>query len=83
MKGLACSSLSPSRLLRAAAQLQNRAAVRCADEDGFCSFRGTATVRYGADGNYATKTFTNGTRCANDVFGDPAFGRVKTCDYSQ
>src|SRR5262249_48337745 len=55
--------------------------VHCADENGFCSFRGTATVRYGADGKYATKTFTDGTRCTNDVFGDPAFGRVKTCDY--
>jgi galactose oxidase len=52
----------------------------CAPENGFCSFTGTKTVRYGANGAYSTKTFTNGTGCNNVVFGDPAPGVYKQCE---
>ena len=51
----------------------------CANENGFCSFSGTQQVRYGANGQYFTKTFTNGTDCTNAIFGDPIVGVVKTC----
>jgi Domain of unknown function (DUF4082) len=51
----------------------------CASENGFCSFSGTQQVRYGANAQYVTKTFTNGTACTNAVFGDPISGVAKTC----
>jgi Flp pilus assembly pilin Flp len=55
----------------------------CAVENGFCSFTGTALVRYGANGVYATGTFTNGVGCNNTVFGDPLYGVVKACQVLQ
>jgi hypothetical protein len=36
-------------------------------------------VRYGANGSFVVKTFTNGTACTNKVFGDPAPGVAKSC----
>jgi hypothetical protein len=54
---------------------------QCATENGRCSFTGTATVRYGANGVYATRTATNGIDCNNGTFGDPLNGVVKSCDY--
>jgi uncharacterized repeat protein (TIGR01451 family) len=53
----------------------------CANEWERCAFAGTAEVRYGVDGAYTTGTFTDGVECNNDVFGDPAFGVVKHCDF--
>ena len=54
----------------------------CANEWGTCRFSGTAKVRYGANGSYATKTLTNSTPCTNAIFGDPIGGIVKKCEYS-
>jgi Flp pilus assembly pilin Flp len=55
----------------------------CANENGFCSFSGTAQVRYGAGSSWNTGTFTNGVACNNSVFGDPDYGVVKSCQVSQ
>jgi serine protease len=38
-------------------------------------------VRYGVGTKYATKTLTGPVSCSNSVFGDPAYGYVKHCDY--
>jgi parallel beta-helix repeat protein len=54
----------------------------CANEGGTCSFSGTQQVRYGANGSYAYKTLSGGTACTNAVFGDPAYGVAKRCDYA-
>ena len=51
----------------------------CAREEGFCSFRGTKRVRYGARGRYFEGTFRNGVSCDNETFGDPVQGSVKSC----
>ena len=51
----------------------------CAPEGGVCTFTGTTEVRYGADGAFVYKFFTDGTGCNNSVFGDPAFGTRKSC----
>jgi hypothetical protein len=51
----------------------------CANEDGFCNFRGEAEVRYGAEGRYVYKRFSNGIDCRNGIFGDPAPGLPKNC----
>jgi len=53
--------------------------VKCADENGYCSFSGTQNVYYGADSCYKVKTLTNGVNCSNDVFGDPLPGVAKAC----
>src|SRR5690606_20537798 len=54
----------------------------CANEFSNCSFTGTASVAFGANGNYVYSTFTDGTLCTVSVFGsDPAFGTPKKCYY--
>ncbi len=52
---------------------------RCAREGEFCSFRGRATVHYGAAGRFESRSARNGIFCGNQTFGDPAPGRVKAC----
>ncbi|WP_136419013.1 transferrin-binding protein-like solute binding protein [Herbaspirillum sp. ST 5-3] len=56
--------------------------TKCADENGTCSFSGTAQVRYGLNGTYATLTATNVIGCNNEVFGDPLPGANKICEYT-
>jgi hypothetical protein len=51
----------------------------CATEGGTCSFSGTRTIRFGANGKYNTKTVTGPVACTNAVFGDPINGVVKAC----
>ena len=51
----------------------------CAPEGGECAFTGTREVRYGANGSFVFKTWTDGTACTNEVFGDPIVGTVKQC----
>ena len=53
----------------------------CAVEDSVCSFSGTRQVRYGIAGQYALLTRTAQTPCSNQVFGDPAVGVDKTCEF--
>ena len=53
----------------------------CALEDSLCNFSGTKEVRYGTNGVYVSNVFTNGTLCANSVFGDPVYGYGKQCEY--
>lgn len=52
----------------------------CAKENGVCSFVGTKQVRYGAGSTWTVRTITNGTACTNQVFGDPLFGTLKSCE---
>ncbi|MFK3739659.1 galactose oxidase-like domain-containing protein [Massilia sp. TN1-12] len=56
--------------------------IQCAQEGQDCTFSGTRQVRYGANGSYAYQTATGSIGCNNDVFGDPAFGVGKACDYA-
>ena len=51
----------------------------CARENGFCSFRGTRRVRYGAGGRFVELMSRNGIACNNGVFGDPVPGTPKIC----
>ena len=54
----------------------------CADEGGTCSVPANASVRYGADGHYATQTdISHSVACNNAEFGDPIHGVVKQCEY--
>ena len=55
--------------------------VYCANESQFCAFTGTANVRYGAGGRFATRSFIDGVACSNAIFGDPAGGVAKSCSY--
>jgi hypothetical protein len=54
----------------------------CATEGGWCSFSGSAQVRYGTATAYVTKTLTGPVACTNAVFGDPAPGYGKSCSVS-
>jgi alpha-L-rhamnosidase len=51
----------------------------CAAENGTCSFTGTQSVAYGADGIFTYQTLAGGTACDNAVFGDPGYGTAKSC----
>jgi len=53
--------------------------VPCAPENGFCDFRGTKRVRYGAGGRFVERVSRGGIPCNNRVFGDPAPGIPKVC----
>ncbi|NJM14697.1 MAG: carbohydrate-binding protein [Bacteroidales bacterium] len=52
-----------------------------ANEGGTVNISGTKDVRYGANGNYITKTVTTTIGCNNTAFGsDPVPGVAKTCE---
>ena len=51
----------------------------CAAENGTCSFSGTQSVAYGANGIYSYQTLNGGTACTNAAFGDPDYGIIKSC----
>lgn len=55
--------------------------VLCAKERETCSFSGTRVVRYGVSGKFFNKTASNSVACTNAVFGDPAVGVLKSCEY--
>ena len=53
----------------------------CAAEHERCAFSGAKEVRYGANSVFtAPRTFTDGVRCSNSVFGDPLSGVKKRCE---
>ena len=53
----------------------------CASEWGQCSFAGQALVEFGASGHFTGLSLSNGTLCANTIFGDPDVGVAKSCYY--
>lgn len=55
--------------------------VPCATEGQTCRFPGVARVRYGTDNHFAYRNANREIRCSVDVFGDPAYGKHKTCEY--
>ena len=73
------SNVTADHTISASFALSSGSWVFCANEGQLCSFTGTRSVRYGANGVYVFKTLTNGTMCTNSVFGDPIFGVEKQC----
>ena len=59
----------------------SRGWTHCAGENEYCRVPGTARMRYGVDKRYVYRTVTGGVECSVRVFGDPAKGVNKTCDY--
>lgn len=55
----------------------------CSKENGNCKFQGTSVIRYGANGRYSYTVSSDSINCSNRVFGDPIFGVVKACFYSE
>jgi hypothetical protein len=54
--------------------------TKCADEGGNCAFSGVRTVKYGANGIWATKTAKDGLVCGVAAFGrDPVPNVRKQC----
>jgi hypothetical protein len=56
-------------------------ATHCANENWTCSFSGTQSVAYGANGSFSYRTATGSIACNNATFGDPIVGVVKACYY--
>ena len=56
--------------------------TQCATENGTCAVTGTREVRYGADGNFASKIVSGLIECSNAIFGDPKYGVAKACSFS-
>jgi hypothetical protein len=52
----------------------------CANEAQLCEFSGKRTVRFGANGNYYSRNYTDATTCSKSVFGDPLSGVEKVCE---
>jgi hypothetical protein len=52
----------------------------CAKEGDWCDAPAGAEVRFGIDGQFATKRVNGGVRCEVAEFGDPAFNRGKVCE---
>lgn len=53
---------------------------RCADEGQTCRVQGRATVRYGTEGRWTTRSVIDGIQCGNEAFGDPAPDVPKRCE---
>ena len=64
------------------AQTTTTSWTNCANEWASCTIPGTRQVRYGANNKYVYKTFSTAVQCRNEVFGDPAPGVPKKCDYA-
>ena len=79
---LASTTPVPSAMPVANATPPSMAWEQCAVEDGVCRFSGTRQVRYGANGAYAYKSSSASILCSNSIFGDPAFGTIKSCQYA-
>jgi hypothetical protein len=57
--------------------------VACAQEGELCRVPRDATVRFGVQGRYAyAQNVQQPTPCTTDVFGDPAPGTRKRCEFS-
>lgn len=52
----------------------------CSNENQTCFITGTANVRYGANGTWATKQVTGSIGCNNQVYGDPLPNVFKHCE---
>ena len=79
LEGSAAATAPGATLLRALATTAAPGWTNCASEGQTCAFSGTREVRYGTPTTYVTRTLTGGTGCNNGVFGDPAYGIVKSC----
>jgi hypothetical protein len=53
--------------------------TQCAVETATCTFSGTMTVAFGANGSFHYATASNGTACTLAIFGDPLPGTQKAC----
>jgi hypothetical protein len=54
----------------------------CADEGGTCNLPGGRIVRYGETSAYSVRfAVDTSIDCTDAVFGDPAYGQVKHCEY--
>jgi hypothetical protein len=78
-------SLSLAFSILGASTVSSQAWVRCGNEGGDCVLNGTGHnfVRYGAEQSYFMIEMQGVDRigCNNYIFGDPASGKGKSCEY--
>jgi len=73
------SSIRVSRLPVGPPTVAARRGRKCADENGWCTFRGEAEVYYGTRDKWVVQRHANRVGCNNGVFGDPWPGVRKEC----
>ncbi len=71
-------TLTPTRV-RTATPTADAPWTWCANANFMCKFSGTKNVRFGINGKYVVKSFTNGVMCSVANFGDPYPGVPKQC----
>jgi hypothetical protein len=59
----------------------SRGWTHCAGEEETCRVPGPARIRYGVDDRYVYRNVSRSFLCSARVFGDPAYGERKTCEY--
>jgi hypothetical protein len=82
--GVSCSNASfgdPIVGVAKSCQYSSELYTLCANEGQTCSFSGTRQVRFGANGQWVTRTATSSTACNVATFGDPLPNVVKRCEY--
>ncbi len=63
-------------------QISNDLFTLCALENQTCTFSGTKEVRFGANGQWISRTATGSSTCNSATFGkDPLPNVVKRCEY--
>lgn len=77
---LATAGFAALLLLLAPAAMAREEWRFCANEGQDCRVQGTATVRYGAHGQWETRRISDRVHCSNRHFGDPAPNREKRCE---
>ena len=78
---LTTALLATGVFLGASPVAQAQGLVPCAREHGFCRVPYPTRVIYGVPGRSTEIYVRRGVSCSNSVFGDPAPGIVKRCDY--
>jgi hypothetical protein len=81
--GVACSNATfrdPIENVPKSCQISDELFTQCAAEGQTCSFTGTKEVRFGANGQWVSRTATGSIACNPATFGDPVMNVVKRCE---
>jgi len=82
--GVSCSNatfVDPIEGVPKSCQISDELYTACAAEGQTCAFTGTKEVRFGANGQWVSRTATGSIACTPAIFGDPVLNVVKRCEY--
>jgi hypothetical protein len=84
-KGVSCSNVffdDPAYGIPKSCDYADPVWKNCAAEGGTCSVSGTKFVRFGFGNDWSYRQVAGPVACSGELFGDPAYGVVKTCEYA-